>query len=95
MRLAPGPGDGLILLRHRGTKRYTTAALADARAAGAEVVVVSGIGIAGSRDRDRRARAIVRYTASHLGALLRLAQIATALGADLGRLEVIPNAVKQ
>ena len=33
---APAPATALILLSHRGTKRYTTAALADARRAGAE-----------------------------------------------------------
>ena len=33
------------------------------------------------------------YTASHLGALLRLAQIASGLGAHLGDLEAVPDAV--
>jgi glucosamine--fructose-6-phosphate aminotransferase (isomerizing) len=33
------------------------------------------------------------YTASHLGAMLRLAQLARALGADLGDLEGVPDAV--
>jgi glucosamine--fructose-6-phosphate aminotransferase (isomerizing) len=33
------------------------------------------------------------YTASHTGALLRLAQIATALGAQLGSLDAIPDSV--
>ena len=33
------------------------------------------------------------YTASHTGALLRLAQIATALGAQLGALDAVPDSV--
>ena len=33
------------------------------------------------------------YTASHLGALMRLAQLATALGAELGELAAVPDAV--
>ena len=47
--------------------------------------------------RDRletvKAEASYAYTASHTGALLRLAQIATALGADLGPLGDIPERV--
>ena len=55
-----------------------------------------------SRGAEHRAptsrRAIPRpsaaFTASHLGALMRVAQIAVALGADLGRLEQVPDAVE-
>lgn len=90
----PGAGDGLILLSHRGTKRYTTAALADARSAGAEVVVISGRGSPGAEIETVEQERSSAYTASHLGALLRLAQIATALGADLGRLAAIPDTVE-
>ena len=45
------------------------------------------------RARDGRAEASYAYTVSHTGALLRLAQIATALGAQLGPLDAIPDAV--
>src|SRR5918912_927265 len=34
------------------------------------------------------------FTASHLGALMRVAQFALALGADLGRLDHVPDAVE-
>ena len=75
-----GTGDGLILLSHRGTKRYSNAALADARSAGADVVVISGQGSPGAEIETVEQERSSAYTASHLGALLRLAQIATAWG---------------
>src|SRR5918911_4268047 len=44
----PGAGDALVLLTHRGTKRYTSAVLERARADGAKTVVVSGRGAPGA-----------------------------------------------
>ena len=89
----PGAGDGLILMSHRGTKRYTSAALADARKAGAEVVTISGIGVPGADIETTAAETSSAFTASHTAAMLRVAQIAVALGADLGRLDAVPETV--
>ena len=47
---------------------------------------ISGIGNGGELETVAP-EASYAYTASHTGALLRLAQIATALGAQLGPLE--------
>lgn len=92
--LEPTPNDALILLSHRGTKAYTSQVLERARARGVPVVVISRRGSPSGADLEtvdnERSSA---FTASHLGALLRLAQLATALGAELGDLASIPDAV--
>src|SRR6266853_4542233 len=89
----PGAGGALVVFTHTGARRYTAQAMQRARAQGAEVVQISGIGVAGADlvtvERERSSA----YTASHLGALLRLAQLARALGADLPGLGKIPSAV--
>jgi glucosamine--fructose-6-phosphate aminotransferase (isomerizing) len=87
-------GDGLILLSHRGTKRYTSAALEEARSAGAEVVTISGQGVPGTDLETTEPERSAAFTASHTAAMFRVAQIATALGADLGRLDHVPDAVE-
>lgn len=90
---APGPGDALVLLSHRGTKLFTSEVLVRARAAGVPTVVISRMG---NSDADldtvpeERSSA---FTASHLCALLRLAQLARELGAPLERLDGVPAAV--
>jgi glucosamine--fructose-6-phosphate aminotransferase (isomerizing) len=89
----PAEGDGLILLSHRGTKRYTSQTLERARADGAATVVISGRGAPGADIETTPSERSAAYTASHTGALLRLAQIAVALGADLGPLDTVPDAV--
>ena len=63
-----------------------------AREAGAETLHISGIGNGGELETVA-AEASYAYTASHTGALARLAQIATALGAQLGPLQDIPERV--
>ena len=87
--------DGLILLSHRGTKQFTSQVLDDARSAGGAVVVISGRGSPGADletvDQERSSA----FTASHTGAMLRLAQIAVELGADLGPLDAVPEAVAE
>ena len=88
----PGAGDALVLLSHRGTKRYTNTVLERARADGAETVVISGRGAPGADIETSDPETSAAFTASHLGALMRVAQIAVALGADLGRLEQVPDA---
>ena len=89
----PQPGDGLVLLSHTGAKRAAAAVLARAREQGVECVVV---GAAGRDDVDlatvERERSSA-FTASHTAALLRLAQVAVAAGADLGALGDVPDAV--
>jgi glucosamine--fructose-6-phosphate aminotransferase (isomerizing) len=86
-------GDALILLSHRGTKTYTSEALARARSAGAETVQISSIGAPGADIETCAPETSAAFTASHLCAILRVAQIARALGADLGDLGAVPAAV--
>jgi glutamine---fructose-6-phosphate transaminase (isomerizing) len=84
--------DAVVVLSHTGKTGYTAQALEAARAAGAAVVHVTGVG--GGGDVETVApETSYAYTASHTGALMRLAQIAGALGADLGELAAVPDAV--
>ncbi len=89
----PGGDGALLAFTHTGAKRYTAQAAQTARLRGAEVIHISGIGVAGADlvtvERERSSA----YTASHLGALLRAAQLAQVLGADLSGLSEIPAAV--
>ena len=89
----PAEGDGLLVLSHTGAKRHAAAVLERAREAGIECVVVGARGREGvdvtTSERERSAA----YTASHLGALMRLSQLAVALGAQLGELAAVPDAV--
>jgi glucosamine--fructose-6-phosphate aminotransferase (isomerizing) len=85
--------DSLILLSHRGTKRYTSEVLARARANGVETVVISRQGNDEADLDTVPNEASAAFTASHTGALLRLAQLGTALGAELGDLSDVPKAV--
>ena len=84
--------EGVIVLSHTGGTGYSMAMLERARDAGAETLHVSGIGNGGALETVA-AEASYAYTASHTGALLRLAQLASALGADLGPLDGIPERV--
>jgi len=56
-------------------------------------VVISGLGSPGADIETTAQERSSAYTASHTGAMLRLAQIAVALGADLGPLDAVPDAV--
>jgi glutamine---fructose-6-phosphate transaminase (isomerizing) len=91
----PGAGEVLLAFTHTGAKRYTAQAAERARAAGAAVVQISGVGVAGADlvtvPRERSSA----YTASHLGALMRAAQLARALGADLPQLGEVPSAAER
>ena len=89
----PGPEDGLVLLSHRGTKRYTNAVLERARADGVPTVAIGARGAPGVDVATVEPERSAAFTASHTGAMLRLAQLARALGADLGPLEVVPDTV--
>ena len=89
----PGESDGLLLLSHRNTKRYTSEVVASARERGVASVTISGRGAPGADIETVEQERSAAFTASHLGALMRLAQLAEALGADLGKLEGVPDAV--
>jgi len=90
----PGADDGLILLSHRGTKRYTTDVVEQAGAAGAAVVSISARGVAGADIETVEPERSSAFTASHLGALMRVAQLSVALGGELGGpLASVPDAV--
>jgi glucosamine--fructose-6-phosphate aminotransferase (isomerizing) len=82
-------GDALLLLSHRNTKRYSSQVLERARADGLPCVVIGGRGSPGidveTVDQERSKA----FTASHLGALLRVAQLA-----GLSGLERVPDAVE-
>jgi glutamine---fructose-6-phosphate transaminase (isomerizing) len=89
----PGESDGLLLLSHRNTKRYTSGVIASARERGVACVAISGRGSPGADIETVEPERSAAFTASHLGALMRLAQLAQALGADLGELDAVPDAV--
>src|SRR5690349_6951136 len=84
--------DAVIVLSHTGQTGYTAQAREAAREAGAAVVHVTGIGKGGDVETVAPETSYA-YTASHTGALMRLAQMAEALGADLGPLAAVPDAV--
>jgi glutamine---fructose-6-phosphate transaminase (isomerizing) len=90
----PGEDGALLAFTHTGAKRYTAQAVQRARSRGAQVIQVCGVGVQGADlvtvPRERSSA----YTASHLGALLRAAQLALALGAHLPRLGQVPAAVE-
>ena len=88
-------GDGVLVLSHRNTKRFSSEVLAQLGGEGrATVVVIGGIGSPGVDIPTVEAERCAAFTASHLGALLRLAQLARALGAGLPGLEDVPAAVE-
>jgi glucosamine--fructose-6-phosphate aminotransferase (isomerizing) len=88
-------GDAVVVLSHRNTKRFTTEAGGDIRSSGMELVVVGGIGSPNVDVETTAQERSAAFTASHLGAMLRMAQIATLLGAQIGDLGAIPDAVQQ
>jgi glucosamine--fructose-6-phosphate aminotransferase (isomerizing) len=89
---APVSGDALIVLSHRNTKRYANETRDEARRNEIRTVVISGIG-AGGDIETVAAETSSAFTASHLGALARVAQLARALGAEVPELERVPDAV--
>jgi glutamine---fructose-6-phosphate transaminase (isomerizing) len=89
---AAGAGDALVLLSHRGTKHYTSEALSRAQSAGAATVQISSIGAPGADIETCAPETSSAFTSSHLCAILRIAQMARALGAEL-ELGGIPDAV--
>jgi len=88
---APTRDDALLVLSHRGTKRYTSQALARARKEGIVAVSIGGVGSGAEIETVAEERSGT-FTVSHLAALMRLAQLARALGGELD-LEAVPDAV--
>jgi glucosamine--fructose-6-phosphate aminotransferase (isomerizing) len=89
---AISPEEGVIVLSHTGGTGYSMTMLERARAEGAQTLHISGIGNGGELETVA-AEASYAYTASHTGAMARLAQIAAALGARLGALDDVPQRV--
>jgi glucosamine--fructose-6-phosphate aminotransferase (isomerizing) len=89
----PTPADALVLLSHRGTKRYTNQVLERARGEAVPTVAIGGEGAPGVDIETVAQETSGTFTASHLAALARLAQLAVALGAELGELDGVPDAV--
>ncbi len=85
--------EGVIILSHTGSTRYTAEMLRRARDAGAATVNVSAVGAGGDLETVDPERSYA-YTASHTAAMLRLGQIATELGAELGDLDAVPDRVE-
>ena len=86
--------DAILVFSHRNTKRFSTEVLERSKTASDAPIVV--IGGAGSPDVDIETvepERCAAFTASHLGALMRAAQLANALGAALP-LDGVPDAVE-
>ena len=86
-------GEAVIVLSHTGSTGYSAEMLRRARETGGPAVGISAIGASGDVETVEPERSYA-YTASHTAALLRLAQIATALGAELGDLDAVPDRVE-
>jgi glucosamine--fructose-6-phosphate aminotransferase (isomerizing) len=83
-----GTGDAVIVISHRGAKRYSALAMARAAAAGARVIAITGQD-APSEGAAVTVRTVAQetssaHTASYLGAVAVLAQIAVVLGEQAG-----------
>jgi len=93
--LRVGEEDAVLVMSHRNTKRFSTEVLERELGSGAvPVVVIGGRGSPGVAIETVEQERCAAFTASHLGALLRLAQLAVALGAPLDGLDDVPAAVE-
>jgi glutamine---fructose-6-phosphate transaminase (isomerizing) len=87
-------GDAVLVFSHRNTKRFSSALLEQLKEPGAgPVVVIGGRGSPGVDIETVEQERSSAFTASHLGALLRVAQLARTLGARIELAEV-PAAVE-
>lgn len=96
------PSDSVIVMSHRGTKRYSARSMQHARAQGVFCLGVSGLE-SGIEGVDMVLRTVEQerspaFTASHLAAMVVLAQIAFALGdrqsASLDALTSLPEHIE-
>jgi glucosamine--fructose-6-phosphate aminotransferase (isomerizing) len=92
--------DGLVLLSHRGNKRFSRDALDLFLGSGSRWVVITGLG--SPLDGEGVVRTVEQekspvHTASHTGAMLRLAQIAVELGDPRWKSQLarVPEAVAE
>jgi len=90
---APGRGDALVLISHRGTKLRTSEVLAHAHADDVPTVVISRTGNPDADLETVPEETSSAHTASLLGSLLRVAQLAQQLGAPIANLANVPQAV--
>ena len=88
----PAARGVLLVFTHTAAKRYSAQAAQRARSAGAEIIQISGVGVEGADLSTVPQERSSAYTASHLAALLRAAQLARELGADLPGLGEVPAA---
>lgn len=97
---APEPRTGVIVVSHRGTKRFSLEALEKARAAGGVGIVVTGKGSGdGLEIGDVLLRTVdqeqsAAHTVSYTTAMALLASVAATLGGDgeiPGALQAIPD----
>ena len=89
----PTQNEAVIVISHRGTKAYTTQVFESARQSGVVTVLISRRGNPQADIETVDGEVSSAHTASYTGSLFRLAQLATALGARLGRLDALPEAV--
>ena len=92
--------DGLILLSHRGSKRFSRQALDMFAKHGERWIVITGLGSPldgpGVVTTVEQERSPV-HTASHTGAMLRIAQLASEIGRPewKGQLSALPDLVRE
>jgi len=91
--------DGLILLSHRGSKRFSSASLSRFAKDSHHWIAITGEG--SSMEGEGVVRTVVQekspvHTASHTAAMLRVAQVAAALGSPAwqSRLADLPRMVQ-
>ncbi len=84
--------DVVLVFSHTNSTRFTSEIRAEAAAAGIPIRVIGGRGVGADVETVDQERSSA-YTVSHLGALARVAQLATLLGADIGDLSAVPDAV--
>ena len=89
--LPGGAGDAaVVVMSHRNTKRFSSAVLEQVDAP----VVIAGRGSPGVDIETVEQERCAAFTASHLGALMRLAQLARVLGAPFDDLDRVPDSVE-
>lgn len=84
-------GAAVILLSHRNTKQFGVRVRDRIRATNTPSILITGRDAGGDLETSPPETSAA-FTASHTGALMRLAQLARALGADL-ELDAVPDAV--
>jgi glucosamine--fructose-6-phosphate aminotransferase (isomerizing) len=85
--------DAIVIMSHRNTKRFSSAVLEQVGATADRPFVIGGRGSPGVDIETVEQERCAAFTASHLGALMRLTQLARALGAPFDDLDRVPDAV--